>query len=66
MDQTINFRKGKSVDSFWDGFYYPASDTDRHLMQHLVNEDLSALNDAGMEKAKEVAKAHGWTISIYE
>jgi hypothetical protein len=39
---------------------------DARLMQHCMNEDLSAVNDAGLEKLKAVATAHRWKVEVVE
>jgi len=44
--------------------YFPLTEADKFLMQHVMNEDLSALNAHGLDKARYVAAAHDWHIEI--
>jgi hypothetical protein len=46
--------------------FWPKENSDRLLMQHCVNEDLSAVNELGMEKVVHVALAHGWIVDVEE
>ena len=58
---TINLIRRKA-----DNLYYPVVNADKMLMQHCINEDLTALNNNGLHKAKYVAAAHSWKIEIKE
>jgi len=49
-----------------DGLYHPKYPDELGLIQHLMNNDLYALNEKGLEKLKIVAKAHGWFLDILE
>lgn len=47
-----------------EGYYWPVTDGDRFLLQHVTNENYIAINKNELEKVMFVAKAHGWEVVV--